>query len=99
MQEPLVPPRPRRSGARARAADTSAPRSRAPASESTCSVQVIRPFARHLVQLGVDCDALLARHGLSQAMLQERDLRVPHRASKELMREAMQLSGHPAIGL
>ncbi|HEX3759377.1 MAG TPA: AraC family transcriptional regulator ligand-binding domain-containing protein, partial [Kofleriaceae bacterium] len=60
---------------------------------------MIRPFARHLVQLGIDCDALLARHGLSTAMLQERDLRVPHRASMALVREAMVLSGDPAIGL
>src|SRR5215468_3681799 len=100
MQEPLVPPRPRRSGARARAAETRAPRTRAPlVAEATCSVQVIRPFARYLARLGLDCEALLGRHGLSAAMLQERDLRVPHHESMALMREAMALSGDPAIGV
>lgn len=62
-------------------------------------MQVIRPFARHLAQLGLDCEALLARHGLSTAMLQERDLRVPHRSSTALMREAMAMAGDPAIGV
>jgi AraC-like DNA-binding protein len=100
MQEPLVPPRPRRSGARARAAETRAPRTRAPlVAESTCSVQVIRPFARYLARLGLDCEGLLGRHGLSTALLQERDLRVPHPAANALMREAMALSGDPAIGV
>src|SRR4051812_27988727 len=100
MQEPLVPPRPRRSGARARDAEPRASRSRAPlVAEPTCSVQVIRPFARHLARIGLDCEALLGRHGLSTAMLQERDLRVPHRAAMALMREATALSGDPAIGV
>jgi AraC-like DNA-binding protein len=62
-------------------------------------VQVIRPFARHLARLGCDCDALLGRHGLSTAMLHERDLRVPHGQAMELMRAAMALSGDPAIGI
>jgi AraC-like DNA-binding protein len=100
MQEPLVPPRPRRSGARARAAETRAPRTRAPlVAESTCSVQVIRPFARYLARLGLDCEGLLGRHGLSTAMLQERDLRVPHREAMALMREAIAVSGDPAIAI
>src|SRR5438477_6180300 len=100
MQDSLVPPRPRRSGARARAAETRAPRSRSPlVAEATCSVQVIRPFARHLARLGCDCDALLGRHGLSTAMLHDRDLRVPHREAMALMREALDLSGDPAIGI
>lgn len=99
MQEPLVP-RPRRSGARARAAETGAPRTRASlVAEPTCSVQVIRPFARHLARLGVDGEGLLGRHGLSTAMLQERDLRVPHHAAMALMREATAMADDPAIGL
>ncbi len=100
MQEPLVPPRPRRSGARARAAGTTAPRTRAPlVAEPTCSVQVIRAFARHLARLGLDHEALLRRHDLSTEILQERDLRLPHRVAAALMREAVALSGDPAIGV
>jgi len=62
-------------------------------------VQVIRPFARYLARIGCDCEAMLARHGLSLALLNERDLRVPHHVSMELLREAVALSGDPAIGL
>src|SRR5689334_16757163 len=46
MQDQLVPPRSRRSSGRARAAATTAPRSRTPLVEASCSVHVIRPFAR-----------------------------------------------------
>ncbi|HEY6179210.1 MAG TPA: AraC family transcriptional regulator ligand-binding domain-containing protein, partial [Kofleriaceae bacterium] len=99
MQDQLVPPRSRRSSGRARAAGTAAPRSRAPLVEASCSVQVIRPFARYLARIGCDCEAMLARHGLSLALLNERDLRVPHHVSMELLREAVALSGDPAIGL
>ena len=62
-------------------------------------MQVIRPFARYLARIGCDCEAMLARHGLSVALLNERDLRVPHHVSMELLREAVALSGDPAIGL
>jgi AraC-like DNA-binding protein len=62
-------------------------------------VQVIRPFARYLARCGHDCEALLGRHGLSSAMIQERDLRVPHPQAMALLREAVTISGDPAIGL
>ena len=94
MQDSLVQPRSRRLGARALGAEA-----RLRAADATCSVQVIRPFARHLARLAIDCEALLGRHGLSTAMLPERDLRVPHRVAMALMREAMALSGDPAIGV
>jgi AraC-like DNA-binding protein len=60
---------------------------------------VIRPFARYLARIGCDCEAMLARHGLSIALLSERDARVPHQVSIELVRDAVALSGDPAIGL
>src|SRR5579859_4588545 len=100
MQDQLVPPRSRRSGARARAAGAAATRATASVdTDTSCSVQVIRPFARYLARLGCDCDGLLQRHGLSTTQLQERDLRVPHRAAMALMRDAVATSGDPAIGL
>src|SRR4029079_9076639 len=99
MQDQLVPPRSRRSGGRARAAGTAAPRARSPLVEASCSVHVIRPFARYLARIGCDCEAMLARHGLSIPLLRERDARVPHQVSIELVRDAVALSGDPAIGL
>jgi AraC-like DNA-binding protein len=63
------------------------------------STFVIRPFARYLAQIGCDCEAWLAGHGLSVDALAERDLRVPHRAGVALLHEAVALSDDPAIGL
>jgi AraC-like DNA-binding protein len=60
---------------------------------------VIQPFARYLTQLGCDCQAWLGAHGLTLAVLTERDLRVPHHQATALLAEAAALSGDPAIGL
>ncbi|HMG20049.1 MAG TPA: AraC family transcriptional regulator [Kofleriaceae bacterium] len=80
--------------------ETRAPRSRAPlVADASCSVHVIRPFARYLAQIGCDADALLVRHGLSSAVLAERDHRIPHDQAMALVREAVALSGDPAIGV
>jgi AraC-like DNA-binding protein len=62
-------------------------------------VHVIRPFARYLAQLGCDCEALLARHGLSTAKLAERDHRIPDHEAMALLRDAVTTSGDPAIGI
>src|SRR5258708_18313953 len=98
MQDSLVPPRARRSGARARAAETGTPRVRpALGAESTCSMRVIQPFGRYLAQLGCDCAAWLGHHGLTPAALNDRDLRVPHERATALLGEAIELSGDPAI--
>jgi AraC-like DNA-binding protein len=60
---------------------------------------VIQPFARHLARLGVDCEAWLGRHGLTAAVLKERDLRVPHDQAVALLGDAVALSGDPALGI
>jgi AraC-like DNA-binding protein len=60
---------------------------------------VIRPFSRYLARLGLDHEAWLGRHGLSSAVLAERDLRVPHHQASALLDEAVALSGDPAIGV
>ena len=100
MQDSLVPTRARRSGARARAADPRAPRTRAPiVAEATCSTQVIQSFARYLARIGCDCEAWLGHHGLAPGVLKERDLRVPHHVALALLDEAVVLSGDPAIGI
>jgi AraC-like DNA-binding protein len=100
MQESLVPPRSRRSGARTRAAGTRPPRARAPlAAGATLSTFVIRPFARYLAQVGCNCEAWLGGHGLTLDALTERDLRVPHHQGVALLHEAVALSGDPAIGI
>jgi AraC-like DNA-binding protein len=70
-----------------------------PVAEATCSVRVIRPFARYLARLGCDCEAWLGGHGITLAMLTERDLRVPHPEVTALLAEAVALSGDPAIAL
>src|SRR5882672_4283364 len=100
MQDTLVPLRSRSSGVRvgvARPPETKPPRTRT--AEATCSVRVIRPFARYLARLGCDCDAWLGGYGLTVAALKERDLRVPHGQAMALLREAAVLSGDPAIGI
>ena len=67
--------------------------------ESTCSARVIQPFARYLAQIGCDVEAWLDRHGLTLAMLRERDLRLPHHQVNALLRDAVALTGDPAIGV
>jgi AraC-like DNA-binding protein len=62
-------------------------------------VRVILPFARYLARTGRDANAFLARHGLTLAVLSERDLRVPHDQAMALLRDAVELSGEPALGL
>ncbi|HEU4726433.1 MAG TPA: AraC family transcriptional regulator [Kofleriaceae bacterium] len=62
-------------------------------------MRVIQPFFRYLTQIGCDAEAWLRAHGLSSAMLKERDLRVSHAVSTALFHEAMRLSGDPAIGI
>jgi len=68
-------------------------------SDSSCSIRVIHPFARHLSRIGHDVGGWLGAHGLTQAQLQDRDLRVPHAEFNGLLREAAALSGDPAIGV
>lgn len=87
MQDSVVPPRARRPGGRTQAAD------------STCSTRVIQPFVRYLTRLGIDCEAWLGGHGLTPAVLEEQDRRVPHRQASILLDEAVALSGDPAIGI
>lgn len=60
---------------------------------------MIQPFARYLARLGCDCEAWLRPHGLTIAALKERDLRVPHPQAMALLREAVALTGDPAIGI
>src|SRR5215510_12367057 len=93
MQDSLVSPRPRRSGPRARGAESR------PATEATCSVRVILPFARYLTKLGCNIETWLAGHGLTQAMLSDRDLRVPHHKATAMLDDAVVLCGDPAIAL
>ncbi|HET9625908.1 MAG TPA: AraC family transcriptional regulator ligand-binding domain-containing protein [Kofleriaceae bacterium] len=74
-------------------------RARAPIVRATCSVRVIRPFARYLAQLGCDDAAWLRPHGLTPADLGERDLRVGNAQVAALLASAAALSGDPAIGV
>ncbi len=83
------------------ARDKSSRRPRAPlrAADATCSIRVVRPFAKHLAQLGHDLDAWLAPHGLSVASLADRDRRLPHADAMALLDAAAALSGDRAIGV
>jgi AraC-like DNA-binding protein len=100
MRDSLVQPRSRRSGARAQAAATKKSRARAgDVAEATCSVRVIQPFARYLARLGHDDEAWLGHHGLTLAALKERDRRIPDLQAMALLREAVALTGDPAIGI
>ena len=92
MQDSLVQPRSRRSGAQGAVA-------RLRAADTTCSVRVIKPFIRYINKLGIDGEALLRQHGLTMDALRERDLRVPHAQSMALLNESLRLSGDPAIAL
>jgi AraC-like DNA-binding protein len=65
----------------------------------SCSVGVVPPFARALGRAGHDVDAWLRPHGLSRARLAERELRLPLRQTDALLREAVELSGEPALGI
>jgi hypothetical protein len=67
--------------------------------DATCSARVIQPFARYLARRGCDCEAWLRPHGLTMAALKERDLRVPDPQAMALLREAVALTGDPAIGI
>ena len=98
MRDARVEPRSRRSGAPARPSETKISRARVPAG-ATCSVRVIQPFARYLAQLGCDCEAWLGPHGLTTAVLAERDRRIPALQGMALLREAVALSGDPALGI
>lgn len=60
---------------------------------------MIVPFARYLARMGCNCEEFLAKHRLSPAMLEERDLRVPHDQAIALLRDAVVVSGDPAIGI
>ena len=95
MQDSLVQPRSRRTGARAKAAEPSG----VAVADATCSVRVIQPFARYLARRGHDIRAWLAPHGLTPAQLEERDRRVPHLEAMALLAAAEALSGEPAIGI
>jgi AraC-like DNA-binding protein len=97
MRDSLVQPRSRRSGAHAQGAEARG--NRPVAADATCSVRVIRPFARHLARIGGDSEALLRRHGLTTERLKERDLRVPHTQASALLEDLIEVSGDPAIGL
>jgi AraC-like DNA-binding protein len=75
------------------------PRARRSGARATCSVRIIQPFARYLARLGHDCQAWLAPYGLAPARLADRDARLPHAHAMALVRQAVALSGDPAIGL
>jgi AraC-like DNA-binding protein len=60
---------------------------------------VIHPFARYFMRTGRHPDTFLRPHGLELAALEERDLRLPHPQAMALLREAVEASGEPAIGL
>jgi AraC-like DNA-binding protein len=79
-------------------ADASTPRPRA-VSGLSCSVRILQPFAKHLVRLGLDAEAWLAPHGLGVALLRDRELRLSHVVTNALLRDAIALSGDPAIGV
>lgn len=66
---------------------------------ATCSIHVIRPFAKHLGRTGIDVDTWLRGHGLDRAALDDRDLRLPHATAMALLEEAVALTGDPALGL
>jgi AraC-like DNA-binding protein len=67
--------------------------------DATCSVRVLRPFAKYLALVGHDAEAWLAPHGLSLDRLQESDLRLPHVQAMTLLARATALSGDSAIGV
>jgi AraC-like DNA-binding protein len=98
MQDSLVQPRSRRSG-RAQTPGTSRIGPLRVHADATCSVRVILPFARYFERIGGDSEALLRRHGLTMEALHERDLRVPHGHTTVLLKELIELSGDPAIGV
>ncbi len=95
MRDSLVQPRSRRTGARTKATEAC----RVSVADATCSVRVIQPFARYLARTGHDASAWLAPHGLTLAVLEERDLRLPHVQAMALLATAEALSGEPAIGI
>jgi len=90
--------RSRRSGKRTLGPEPPSLRRR-PDDGSTISVCVVTPFARYIARTGRDCEAWLGPHGLSVAMLAERDRRLPHSQFRAMLREAIAMSGEPAIGL
>lgn len=87
------------------AAQQDAPRARPPRSTArssadvTCSVRVIQPFAKYLGRIGLDAEAWLRPHGLTIASLKERELRLSHEDTNVLLREAIAISGDPALGV
>ena len=60
---------------------------------------MIQPFARYLARHGLDCEGWLRAHDLTVTALTERDLRIPDAQVTALLREAVALSGEPAIGI
>jgi AraC-like DNA-binding protein len=70
-----------------------------PDADLTCSIRVIQPFAKVLVRAGHDVEAWLRPHGLTAALLTERELRLSHRVAAALVREAVALTGDSALGL
>lgn len=101
MQSSLDQPGSRRSGALGRTREARASRLKqvATSSEVTFSSRVVHPFATYLERCGIDSVAWLAPHGLTPAALMERDLRVSHSTVGALFREAIRLTGDPAIAL
>jgi len=97
MQDSLVQPRSRRTGARPKPAEPGAPR--LADADATCSVRVIQPFARYLARTGHDVAAFLEPYALTMAALEERDRRLPHLHANALLAGAVALSAEPALGI
>lgn len=70
-----------------------------PASTPTTATTYLRPLYRLLAERGHDAAGLFARHGLDAAGLRQPDARVPVAVTRELLAEAQQLTGEPALGL
>lgn len=72
---------------------------RSGANTPTTATTYFRPLLRLLQERGHDGTALFARHGIDAGLMNQADARVPVAVTRELMTEAQQLTGEPALGL
>jgi AraC-like DNA-binding protein len=63
------------------------------------SVNALRPLVELLVSQGVDTAAMLLRHGVPRALLDDNDARVPHETMARLWDAAERLTGNPDLAL
>ena len=99
MQPSFAPPVGGQSHRAAGTPSEGAASARAGLPQVTCSVRVVQPFAKHMALLGHDVEGWLRPHGLTLAALEERDRRLPHAETNDLLAEAVARSGDPALGV